>query len=117
VNVGTFHTFYRRLVEKYRGVSEFQFACLDPVVTKDAIERQVARSSAYNTIVAPLNTKVSTLGVALAAFENDSIQLCYAPVEQYNLDSYSRPSDDCLVFQIPMVASPTEPLLSAHSSL
>jgi hypothetical protein len=80
---------------------------LDPIITKHSVEERIAASSAYNVIVAPLNTKVSTVGVALAAFDNDRIQLCYAPVEQYNRDSYSRPSELCFVFEIPLMASTT----------
>ena len=98
----TFKTFHRHLVDKYKGVSQFKFSCLDPIITKQAIKELVAESPEYNVIIAPMNTKVSTVGVALA-FENERIQLCYAAVEQYNRDSYSKPSDACFMFEIPLL--------------
>lgn len=105
VDLATFQSFHRRLVDTYKEVSQFRFSCLDPFVTKESVEERITASPDYNIVIAPLNTKVSTVGVALAAFENDRVQLCYAPVEQYNLDSYSRPSDTCFVFDIPLSAA------------
>jgi hypothetical protein len=105
VDLATFETFHRRLVGMYKGVSQFRFSCLDPIITKKSIEERIAASPDHNVVIAPLNTKVSTVGVALAAFENDRVQLCYAPVEQYNQESYSSPSDDCFVFDIPLFSA------------
>jgi hypothetical protein len=105
VDLATFESFHKRLVDTYKDVSQFRFSCLDPFFTKRSVEERIAASPDHNVVVAPLNTKVSTVGVALTAFENERVQLCYAPVEQYNLDSYSRPSDTCFVFDIPLSAA------------
>ncbi|MDP2644327.1 MAG: hypothetical protein Q8P24_05265, partial [Desulfobacterales bacterium] len=39
--------------------------------------------------VAPMNTKLSTVGAALASFENSEIQVCYAQADYYNYHGYS----------------------------
>jgi hypothetical protein len=46
-----------------------------------------------------MNTKLSTSGAALAALEADEIQLCYASARHYNIEGYSRPSQECIIFQ------------------
>ena len=72
---------------------EFTFPCYDPVGTKKAVEQQVKLRPDVNIVVAGLNTKASTLGVALAAMENEKIQVCYAQALLYNHRNYSRPGD------------------------
>jgi hypothetical protein len=42
-----------------------------------------------------MNTKISTIGSALAALEEEAIQLCYAQPLQYNYKSYSTPGNTC----------------------
>lgn len=97
--------FQHRLVEKYKVVEEFTFSCSDPLATREAVLQQVNKFPGYNALVAPLNTKISTVGAALAAFEQDAIQICYATAQQYNTEAYSIPSDECYVFQIPLLMS------------
>ena len=46
-----------------------------------------------NTVIAPLNTKISTIGADLAALENENIQLAYAKPNIYNVDGYSIPNE------------------------
>lgn len=95
-------SFHEKLVEKYRGVLQFTFACDDADATKEAIERQIKQSGNHNVVIAPLNTKISTVGAALAALENETLQLCYATVDQYNDENYSVASDDCYIFEVPL---------------
>jgi hypothetical protein len=47
-----------------------------------------------------LNTKLSTVGVALAAIENPEIQICYAEPEEYNTDGYSKPGKEVTVISL-----------------
>ena len=47
-----------------------------------------------------MNTKISTLGVALAAMERSDLQICYGPAATYNVDNYSSPDDHCYLFQL-----------------
>ena len=92
--------FHRKLMDKYRDVQTFTFSCADPSETQRAIEEQIAKFPNFNVILAPLNTKISTVGVAMAAMKNPSIQVCYASVTTYNERGYSSPSADCYVFEL-----------------
>ena len=83
------------------GVSAFTFSCEDPLAAKASVEERAASAPGFNVFVAPMNTKLLTVGVALAAFDNAAMQLCYATAEQYNVESYSIPSTDCYVFKLP----------------
>ena len=38
-----------------------------------------------------MNTKISTLGAAMVALEDESIQVCYAQADVYNANNYSTP--------------------------
>lgn len=72
-------------------VGEFVFSCYDPVGAEKAIRTVVEGRRHYNTIVAPMNTKLSTLGAARAARRDQSIQICYAQADIYNYSGYSIP--------------------------
>jgi hypothetical protein len=98
--------FHRTLSEKNKGVAlEFMFSCEDALEAKESVEKQVGSMPGYNVFVAPMNTKISTIGVGLAAFYNPAMQLCYATAGQYNVQSYSTPSDDCYLFEIPLLTT------------
>jgi hypothetical protein len=95
--------FHGKLTERYAAsVKSFVFAPDDLVRTKEAVLRQSHACPGLNTLVAPMNTKISTLGAALAALEDPTIQICYAVPEQYNREGYSSPSDQAYVFDIPL---------------
>lgn len=84
-----------RLKNKYPSfLGDFEFSCSDISETKDAIKNLCERyEDEYNITIAPLNNKISTLGVALACLEKDNIQICYASANQYNINTYSQPND------------------------
>lgn len=94
----------RRFVDKSASlgsaVRQFNFSCVDPEQTKAAILAQVANLSEYNTVICPMNTKLSTLGAALAAAERPEIQLCYARAIEYNEAGYSTPSNQVTMFSM-----------------
>lgn len=48
----------------------------------------VENHNKYNTIIAPMNNKISTIAAGLASIENTDIQLCYASVKLYNKAGY-----------------------------
>jgi len=97
--------FHKRLSDRYKGVREFTFSLEDPLEAKLSIEKQAKIQPGFNVFIAPMNTKISTVGVALAAFENEALQICYASAEQYNFQSYSSPSNDCYIFEVPLLKS------------
>lgn len=79
----------------------FTFSCQDIQKTKDVILDIYNRySSNCNIIIAPLNNKISTLGVAFAALKEEGIQICYPSANQYNIENYSTPSDFFCVYNI-----------------
>ncbi len=81
-------------------VDEFEFSCVDPHQARNAILNQVMKEDSYNTVICPLNTKISTIGAALAAFERSSIQLCYSEAAIYNHENYSSPGPTTTLFDL-----------------
>ena len=78
-------------------VKDFEFSCSDPYATEQALMEHCKTLPDSNHIIAPMNTKPSTIGSALVAIENEKIQLCYAQASQYNFENYSSPSDSCYI--------------------
>lgn len=93
--------FHSQLAGRLENVHHFTFSCRDAVATRDAIVAQVAKFPGYSAVVAPMNTKVSTVGAALASSQDPSIQLCYAEAKRYNLEGYSRPGDSFYLVDAP----------------
>ncbi len=92
-------------------VDEFTFQAYDPEMTKSALSQQAAKHPECNVVVAPMNTKISTIGAAIFAFENIQVQLCYAPAVLYNVSQYSSPDEDFYLFELPGFATPAGPML------
>lgn len=86
-------------------VDEFRFQAYDPMATKTALEAQAALHPECNVLVAPMNTKISTVGAAIFAFENPDVQLCYATTLVYNVANYSSPGKDYYLFEIPRLGT------------
>jgi hypothetical protein len=87
-----------RKVSKYK---EFEFSCVDVSAVERSISLQASLFPDCNVVIAPMNTKLSTVGVAGAAFRNNEIQICYASASQYNIEGYSRPGDSCILATLP----------------
>jgi hypothetical protein len=96
-----FHQLATEMAAKYAPVKTFEFPSNDPWGTKNAILAQGKCLEGYNVVVAPMNTKLSTIGCALAAWEDESIQLCYAQPIQYNYANYSTPGNTCYILDVP----------------
>lgn len=78
---------------------EFDFPATDPRELKRKLKQLTADLSEFNVVIAPLNTKLSTLAVGALAVSQPEIQLCYAEVDVYNAGRYSEPSED--IFLVP----------------
>lgn len=76
-------------------VNSFEFICSSPSKVKDALEKCINNSPEHNHVIAPMNTKLSTVGCAMLALESESVQLCYAEPYIYNYDNYSHPGSAC----------------------
>jgi hypothetical protein len=93
--------FHKKMMTLFPSSKSFTFSADDFLETAMALKSVVASQPEYNVVIAPLNTKVSTIGSGLAAIADDTIQLCYAQAELYNFDKYSCASDSCQLFTIP----------------
>jgi len=79
-------------------VNTFVFSCVDPDAARHSILAEVSRFRDHNTVICPMNTKLSTLGAALAATTEPEVQLCYSRAIEYNEAGYSTPSDQATLF-------------------
>ena len=90
-----------RLERFLHRVERFTFSAYDPYLTMQSLKRQSDRFGDTNVVVAPMHTKISTVGAGLAAVHDKSIQLCYASAGIYNVDGYSVPSEEFFMFGLP----------------
>lgn len=75
----------------------FDFSCSDIRKTRDSIFSMIKEEE--NTVIVPMNTKLSTIAVALVAIEKEKVQIAYAIPETYNMN-YSEPSDNVRVINL-----------------
>lgn len=87
---------HKQLLIEHPKAREFKFSLRDPILTKTQLLEYVNSEEVqgFNTVIAPLNNKLSTIGAGLAALENKDIQLAYAKATIYNTAGYSVPNDD-----------------------
>ena len=90
---------HEQLSTRYSNAQHFEFSPSDAYQVRDRILSHAKEHSDKNLIVAPMNTKISTIGCALAALKNKNIQLCYASAITYNFGNYSTPSSECRLFR------------------
>lgn len=82
---------------------QFDFSCIDPCKTKfDIIKHidEIPNSGDRNFVICPLNTKLSTVGVILAALERPKFQICYAEPEEYNRDGYAQAGSEVTIVDL-----------------
>jgi hypothetical protein len=99
---------HRRVAAQHKDGVTFMFSCSDPMETRTAIQDRIRQVPDHNVLIAPMNTKLSTVGAALVAFEDDSVQLCYATAHQYNESNYSKPDTNCYLFTVPAIPNPAK---------
>ena len=97
-------TFFERLhsglLSSREGVFDFAFSVKDIEDTVEKIKEKIIETPHCNHIVVPLNTKTSTIAAGIVALQDQSIQLCYAEPELYNVDNYSLPGDKLISFNL-----------------
>lgn len=91
---------YEELYEEFPYLESFEFCCVDLDVCKNDILPQTLKHKDYNVIISPMNNKISTVSCALAAFDNDEVQLAIAIPAVYNHENYSIPGEDCHLLNI-----------------
>lgn len=77
-----------------RNGTVFEYPALDPFATVQAVV-EITRDIVGNVLLAPLNSKISTVAVGVLAHLRPQWQVCYAPALIYNL-SYATRSDGFL---------------------
>lgn len=94
----------RKFVDRRASISAdvnlFEFSCVDPLATEASVFEEIGKYPDHNTVICPMNTKLSTLGVALAASSNPAVQVCYSRAIEYNEVGYSTASDQVTLFEI-----------------
>ncbi len=68
----------------------FEFSCKNIEETVDDLKNILEQEEKQNYVLVPLNTKLSTISVALVALQKKRIQVVYPVPEVYNLE-YSKP--------------------------
>ena len=91
---------HKDLLEQYPYAEAFDVSLTDPLLAKNQILKQVQKYNSFNSVLAPMNNKLSTVGSALAAIEDSKIQLIYAKPISYNTSGYSIAKDECYLYSI-----------------
>ncbi|TAY99666.1 hypothetical protein [Rhizobium leguminosarum] len=82
--------FFQELASNYANIEHtFEFSARNPLLVADELEAAIPSEVRSNVVVAPLNTKLSTIGVGLFAQRKTDVQVCYAEVGAYNEETYS----------------------------
>jgi hypothetical protein len=91
---------YDRLSRLFAHADMFEFSTRNPHKARDDVLKVIDKFPNQNIILAPMNTKISTLGVALAVDQRPEVQICYAPARIYNVENYSMAEDHCYLFKL-----------------
>ena len=94
--------FKKKLVSIYTGnvINKFEHSLVDPFDVEDKLAKIIDQKTDYNTVIVPLNNKISTVGAALLAIKRPEIQICYTQMGKYNFENYSRASDHCYLISL-----------------
>ncbi|MCM1500334.1 MAG: hypothetical protein NC124_17880 [Clostridium sp.] len=85
-----------QVLQKYE---QFNFSCINIEETVKNIEKIINSNRDMNYILAPLNTKLSTVAAGIVALKNENIQLCYPIPEAYNI-KYASPSSNVTIVDL-----------------
>lgn len=91
---------FAKLAKRAYRYKDFEFSCVDVAQVEGVVAIQSSLFPDCNVVVAPMNSKLSTVGVAGAAFRNKDIQICYASASVYNVEGYSSPGDTCILTEL-----------------
>lgn len=90
---------HKELIDLYRNTNQLEVTLNDPDFIKEEIKEYIETLS-ENIVIMPMNNKLSTLGVGLAAIENEKIQLYYSLASRYNTEAYSKPSKKVYYYEL-----------------
>lgn len=81
-------------------VNEFVFDGYDLRRCIESIGGAAKTEPSMNTVMAAMNTKISTLAAGIYALRNPEVQLSYAQADVYNYARYSVAADDVYIFDL-----------------
>lgn len=84
----------------------FDYTALHPFAAIDAVLAQ-SRDLTGNVLLAPLNSKISSVAIAALARRRSDWQICYAPALVYN-PNYATPSDTFLTCSLAAITAHVE---------
>jgi len=92
---------HKKLVTEY-DADTFEISLIDVDTVKNSILKylETDKYKEMNTVIAPMNNKISTIGAGLAAIQNENIQITYARPNIYNIAGYSIPNDDVYLCEL-----------------
>lgn len=100
--------FFTELRSSYSNIEPiFEFSARDPLAVAAELEKAIPAFEQSNVVLAPLHTKLSTIGVGLYAQRHRNVQVCYAEVGAYNEATYSTVGDSAYVFPVTQLFSQT----------
>lgn len=91
---------HKELFDFYPNTKKFEISLVDPYETKTQVLDHLSNFDECNTVIAPMNNKISSIGAGLATIEKHEIQLCYLTANTYNYKYYSTPGEHCYLFEI-----------------
>jgi hypothetical protein len=89
-----------QMMPSYPSINRFEISCNDPYKTYESLKSKIGNIKNENILIAPMNNKISTIGVGLFGLKYEDVQICYAPALTYNLLNYSTPGNLCYIFDI-----------------
>jgi len=118
-----FHARLKEFVDRQMrtgtAVDTFTFSCIDADDARKAVLAHASKHADSNTVICPMNTKISTIGAGLAALEYPQLQIIYASPMEYNETGYSSPGNTVTLFELQeLLREPHLPqAAAAHPSL
>jgi hypothetical protein len=88
------------LLNQFANANSFCFSLTDPELAARNLKEHIDKFEDHNVVIAAMNNKVSTLGVALIAIDNPRIQVIYAKPMEYNTKGYSKSKDEAYIFRL-----------------
>lgn len=94
--------FKKKLISIYTGsvINEFEHSLVNPFDVEEKLAEIIDQKPNYNTVIVPLNNKISTVGAALLAIKRPEVQICYTQMGKYNIENYSTASDQCYLINL-----------------
>jgi hypothetical protein len=100
---------YQKLILSRQEVQEFRLPVGDIWTCRRQLDELVSPYlKTHNVVIAPMNTKISTLAVYLIAERYPEIQVSYCVPGEYNTKDYSAGVDNIFIGDIPNVDSKAE---------